>query len=85
MKPALFAAVISLGLLGATGVALAASSPPGSGKIYTEALNIMSSGGYHGIDLISQNGNVVHATAMTHANKPVSLTVNTATGTVQSG
>ncbi|MGH7076519.1 MAG: hypothetical protein ACREFU_00315 [Acetobacteraceae bacterium] len=37
MKPVLFAAVISLGLVGATGVALAAV-PESNGHTYTEAL-----------------------------------------------
>ncbi len=68
---------------GATGAALA-KPPIGSGKIYTEALNILSAKGYHGMNLISQKGMIVHATAMTRTNKQVSVRVDTATGTVQS-
>ncbi|MGH7051372.1 MAG: hypothetical protein ACREFS_03915 [Acetobacteraceae bacterium] len=84
MKPVLFAAVISLGLVGATGAALSAV-PESSGHTYTEALNILSARGYHGTNLISRNGIIVHATAIKRANARVSLTVNTATGAVQSG
>lgn len=82
MKKIALVAMVSLGMVGATGLALAAVPPSGSGPIYTDALNIMSAQGYHDINLISQKGDLVRATAMTRANKPVSLSVNTANGTI---
>ncbi|MGH7120140.1 MAG: hypothetical protein ACREFP_14315 [Acetobacteraceae bacterium] len=82
MKKIALAAVVSLGMVGTTGLVLAAAPPPGSGPIYTDALNIMSAKGYRDIHLVSQKGDIVHATAMTRANKSVSLSVNIANDTI---
>jgi hypothetical protein len=62
-----------------------ATSPGRSGKIYTDALNLLEARGYRGMNLISHNGTIVHATATTRSGKRVSVRVDTATGILLPG
>ena len=62
-----------------------ATSPGRSGKIYTDALNLLEARGYRGMNLVSHNGTIVHATATTRSGKRVSVRVDTATGILLPG
>jgi hypothetical protein len=84
MLPAVFAISTAAFAMPSIATSPMGTSPMGtsvgrSGKIDTEALNLLEARGYHGADLVSQNGTIVHATALTRSGKRVSVRVDTAT------